>query len=100
MHNSGRYLGFIEPSDCHMGGHIIQLLRVLCLRAPITEAGNLKVVLDVSKKFHFIAKLVRNDVMWDYLFCLSGLVSTNEAPPTWQYEHWRDGILHVLCHES
>jgi hypothetical protein len=70
MHNNGRYLGFIEPSDCCMGGHIIQLLRVLCLRGPITEAVNSKVFVNVGTKIQTIAKLVRNDFMWDYLFAV------------------------------
>jgi hypothetical protein len=51
MHNNGRYLGFIEPSDCPTGGHIIQLLRVLRLCESITEAVNSKVFFDVGKNF-------------------------------------------------
>jgi hypothetical protein len=68
-HNKNRYVGFIEPSECRMGGEILQLLRVLRLRDPICEAVNSKVFLE-TKKFHFIGRLLRKESFWEFLFAI------------------------------
>ena len=63
MHNDGRYLGFIQPSECRMGGELMQLIRIVHLKGPLGEAVNSKVFLE-DKKFSFLAKLVNNENFW------------------------------------
>ena len=44
VHNNGKTLLFIEPSECRMGGEALQLLRVLRLKDTIVEATMSKVL--------------------------------------------------------
>jgi hypothetical protein len=57
VHNNGRVLQFIEPSECRMGGEALQLLRILRLKDTIMEAVMSKVFVE-CKKFHFIGQIV------------------------------------------
>lgn len=46
VHNNGKTLLFIEPSECRMGGEALQLLRVLRLKDTIMEATMSKVFVE------------------------------------------------------
>ena len=69
VHNNGRVLQFIEPSECRMGGEALQLLRILRLKDTIMEAVMSKVFVE-CKKFHFIGQIVKHDGFWDLLLAI------------------------------
>lgn len=69
VHNNGKTLLFIEPSECRMGGEALQLLRVLRLKDTIMEATMSKVFVE-EKKFHFIREIVRHEGFWNLLFAI------------------------------
>ena len=67
MHNSGRVLLFIKPSECRMGGEAIQLLCVMRLRDTLLECMASKVFLEM-KKFQYIGAVARKDEFWALQF--------------------------------
>jgi hypothetical protein len=72
VHNNGRILQFIEPSECRMGGEALQLLRILRLKDTIMESVMSKVFIE-CKKFHFIGQIVKHDGFWDLLLAICQL---------------------------
>ena len=69
VHNNGKVLLFIEPSECRMGGEALQLLRVLRLKDTIMEVTMSKVFVE-ERKFHFIREIVHHEGYWDLLFAI------------------------------
>ena len=72
VHNNGRLLQFIEPSECRMGGEALQLLRILRLKDTIMESVVSKVFIE-HKKFLFIGQIVKHDGFWDLLLAICQL---------------------------
>ncbi len=72
VHNNGRVLQFIEPSECRMGGEALQLLRILRLKDTIMESVTSKVFIE-CKKFLFIGHIVKHDGFWDLLLAICQL---------------------------
>ena len=70
MHNHGKSLRFIKPSECRMGGEMLQLLRVMRLKETLEEVVATKVFLEL-KEFHFLKDVIKCDDFWDCLFTLN-----------------------------
>ena len=66
-HNGGKYIGFINPSECRMGGAQICLLRLLRLKDVLREVVNSRQFLDL--KLHKAeAYIIKLDSFWDLVF--------------------------------
>ena len=74
VHNNGRELTFIKPSDCRMGGQCIALLRVLRLKEPLDECFASKVFLDLGNRFTPLRDVVKVEEFWDLLYAVCQLL--------------------------
>ena len=66
-HNGGKYVGFINPSECRMGGAQICLLRLLRLKDVLREVVNSRQFLDL-KLHKGEAYIIKLDSFWDLVF--------------------------------
>ena len=69
MHNNGRLVLFIKPSECRMGGAALQLLRVMRLKDTLAECMTSKLFLEM-RKFHFLSDVAKSDEFWELLFAV------------------------------
>jgi hypothetical protein len=72
-HNKGTYVGFIKPSECQMGGELISLLCLFCLKKALrlTINSNKFLNLNTFKEECFV---LNNDNFWLYLFLMCGVL--------------------------
>jgi hypothetical protein len=68
-HNKGIFVGFIKPSECRMGGDLISLLRLLCLKDALRSTINSKEFLNLNN-FKEECCVLNNDNFWMYLFLM------------------------------
>jgi hypothetical protein len=69
LHNKGIHLGFIKPSECHMAGEHIALLRLLRLKNGLRATITSKEFIDL-RVFHSITAVLMNPDFWRYLFVM------------------------------
>ncbi len=65
VHNHGRVLQLIEPSECKIGGEALQLSILLLLKGTIMESVTSKEFIE-CKKFLFIGQIVKHDRFGNY----------------------------------
>jgi hypothetical protein len=68
-HNKGIFVGFIKPSECRMGGELISLICLLCLKDALRSTINPKEFLDLNN-FKEECCVLNNNSFWMYLFLM------------------------------
>jgi len=68
-HNKGIFVGFIKSSECLMGGELISLLRLLCLKDALRSTINSKEFLDLNN-FKEECCVLDNASFWMYLILM------------------------------
>ncbi len=68
-HNKGVYIGFIKPSECHMAGEHIALLRLLRLRNALRATITSKEFLNL-RVFHTVMSVLNDPEFWTWLFVM------------------------------
>ncbi len=66
----GRSLGFIQPSECQMAGHELNLLCLYCLQAPTLEVIMKKTFLDMFTAFHAPTHVLEKPEFWHFLYAV------------------------------
>jgi hypothetical protein len=67
--NKGTYVGFIKPSKCQMGGELICLLCLFCLKEALRSTINSNEFLYL-KEFKEECLVLNNNNLWLYLFLM------------------------------
>jgi hypothetical protein len=69
LHNNGRHIGFIKPSECRMAGEHIALLRLLRLKDALRSTITSKEFVDL-RVFPKQCAILMSDDFWKYLFVM------------------------------
>lgn len=65
IHNNGKEIGFINPSECRMGNECLWILCVYHLKDVLYDCIPSKVFLKL-KKFQFIGFIIMSQAYWDF----------------------------------
>ena len=69
LHNNGRHVGFIKPSECRMAGEHIALLRLLRLKNALRATITSKEFVEL-RVFPKQCAILMGDDFWKYLFAM------------------------------
>lgn len=69
LHNNGRAINLLRPSECRMAGEVLQFLRVFRLKTTLQACTRDPVFVDY-KKFGFLADIFNSTQFWKCLFAI------------------------------
>ena len=69
LHNNGRAINLLRPSECRMAGEVLQFLRVFRLKTTL-QACTMNPLFVDCKKFGFLADILNSTQFWTCLFAI------------------------------
>jgi hypothetical protein len=69
VHNNGVHVGFVMPSECHMAGEHIAILRLLRLKNALLSTINSKEFIEL-RVFNSVCQVLMNPDFWKWTFVM------------------------------